>query len=211
MNKVLILLASVLLSACIGGARNVPPALVYDFGLPAKRLVVEGRWSTLALEVRSPPWLDSRNIDYRLAYEEPRKKREYAGSRWASSPGLLLAQQLRQQLGAVATGGNMTVDCLLRFELQEFSQVFESPHKSHAVVQGNVSLIDARRQLLDERRVIIEQPAVTPDANGGVNALVTASLVLGQQLAEWLASLEKNGALKKCRPGALLVQTFSRY
>jgi cholesterol transport system auxiliary component len=199
MNKVLILLAASLLSACVGGARNVPPALVYDFGLPAKRLVVEGTWSRLALEVRSPPWIDSRNIDFRLAYEEPLKKREYASSRWASSPGPMLAQQLRQQLGAVSAGGNAAADCLLRIELQEFSQVFDSPQKSHAVVQGNVSLIDVRRQLVAERPVAIEHPAATPDANGGVNALVTASTELGQQLAEWLASLEKSNTLKSCR------------
>ncbi|MBK7422366.1 MAG: membrane integrity-associated transporter subunit PqiC [Propionivibrio sp.] len=201
MIKILILLAASLLSACIGGARNVPPALIYDFGLPAKPLVGEGTWSRLALEVRSPPWIDSRNIDYRLVYEEPLKKREYAGSRWASSPGLLLAQQLRQQLGAVSAGGNAAADCLLRVELQEFSQVFDSPQKSHAVLQANVSLIDTRRQLVAERQVSIEQPAASPDAHGGVNALVKTSTELGQQLADWLASLEKNNALKNCRSG----------
>lgn len=200
MNKVSILLAVLLLSACVGGARNVPPALVYDFGLPAKRLAGEGKWSRLALEVRSPAWIDSRNIVYRLAYEDPLKKREYAGSRWASSPGAMLEQRLRQQLGAVSAGGNAAVDCLLRVELQEFSQVFDSPQKSRAVVQGNVSLIDSRRQLVAVRQVAIEYPAASPDANGGVNALVTASTDLGLQLAEWLASLEKNAALKSCRP-----------
>jgi cholesterol transport system auxiliary component len=201
MNKVFLLLAALLLSACVGGARNEPPALVYDFGLPAKQLVVEGTWSKLALEVRSPPWIDSRNIDFRLAYEEPLKKRKYAGSLWASSPGLMLAQLLRQQLGAVSAAGNVAANCLLRVEVQEFSQVFDSPQKSRAVVQGNVSLIDARRQLLAERHVAIEHPASTPDANGGVNALVSASSELGQQLTQWLASLEKNDALKSCRPG----------
>jgi cholesterol transport system auxiliary component len=201
MNKILILLAASLLSACVGGARNEPPALVYDFGLPAKQLVDEGTWSRLALEVRSPPWIDTRNIDYRLAYEEPLKKREYAGSRWASSPGLLLAQQLRQQLGAVSAGGNAAADCLLRVELQEFSQVFDAPQKSRAVLQANVSLIDTRRQLVAQRQVAIEHQAATPDAHGGVNALVKASAELGQQLADWLASLDKSNTLKSCRSG----------
>ncbi|MBL8413113.1 MAG: membrane integrity-associated transporter subunit PqiC [Propionivibrio sp.] len=201
MKKVLILFVASLLSACVGGARNVPPALVYDFGLPAKRLVVEGTWSRLALEVRSPTWTDSRNIDFRLVYEEPLKKREYADSRWASSPGQMLAQQLRQQLGAVSVGGNAAADCLLRVELQEFSQVFDSPQKSRALVQANVSLIDTRRQLVAERQVVIEHPAASPDAHGGVNALVKVSTELGQQLADWLASLEKNNALKSCRSG----------
>lgn len=201
MNKVAILLAASFMTACAGGARNEPPALVYDFGLPAKRLVAEGTWSRLALEVRSPPWIDSRNIDYRLAYEEPLKKRKYANSLWASSPGLMLAQQLRQQLGTVSAGGSAAADCLLRIELQEFSQVFDSPQNSRAVVQGNVSLIDARRQLVAERQLAIAFAAATPDANGGVNALVTASTELGQQLAEWLASQEKTNTLASCRRG----------
>ncbi|MFZ4538691.1 ABC-type transport auxiliary lipoprotein family protein [Propionivibrio sp.] len=199
MNRVFILLAALLLSACVGGARNVPPAIVYDFGLPAARVVADGAWSRLALEVRSPSWFDSLNVDYRLAYEDPLKQREYSGSRWAGAPGLLLAQRLRQQLGTASANGNTAVDCLLRVELQEFSQIFDSPQQSRGVLQGSVSLIDAKRHLVAERQVSIEKPAATPDAHGGVKALVAASTELGLQLADWLATLEKNNALKACR------------
>ena len=200
MNRVFIVLAAMLLNACVGGAGNVPPAVVYDFGLPAARLFADGTWSRLALEVRSPSWFDSLNVDYRLAYEEPLKQREYSASRWAGAPGILLAQRLRQQLGTVSANGNTAVDCLLRVELQEFSQIFDSPQQSRAVLLGNVSLIDARRQLVAERQVSIEKPSATSDAHGGVNALVAASTELGLQLADWLAGLEKQNALKACRP-----------
>ena len=71
MKRVLIVLAACLLSACVGGTKNVPPAVVFDFGLPAARLVADGTWSRLALEVRSPSWFDSLNVDYRLAYDDP--------------------------------------------------------------------------------------------------------------------------------------------
>lgn len=200
MNRVWILLAVFFLNACVGGAKNVSPAVVYDFGLPATRLVTDGRWSRLALEVRSPPWFDSLNVDYRLAYDDPLKQREYAGSRWAGTPGVLLAQRLRQQLGAANATGNLAADCLLRVELQEFSQVFDSPQQSRGVLQGSVSLIDSRRQLITERQIAIDQPSLTADAQGGVNALVAASAEFGQQLADWIASLEKAGALKRCNP-----------
>lgn len=199
MSRFFVLLAATLLSACSVGARNTPPTVVYDFGLPAARQVADGTWSRLALEVRSPAWFESLNIDYRLAYDDPLKQREYAGSRWAGAPGVLLAQRLRQQLGAVNATGNTATDCLLRVDLQEFSQIFDTPQKSRALLQGNINLIDARRHLLAERAFIIEKPATTADANGGVNALVAASSDLGQQLTDWLGQLEKNGNLKNCR------------
>ena len=201
MKRVLIVLAACLLSACVGGTKNVPPAVVFDFGLPAARLVADGTWSRLALEVRSPSWFDSLNVDYRLAYDDPLRQREYAGSRWAGSPGVLLAQRLRQQLGVVSAAGNAAADCLLRVELQEFSQVFDSPQQSRGVLQASVGLIDPGRRMLAERPVAIDTPSATADAHGGVNALVAASSELGQQLAGWLAGLEKSGALKACRSG----------
>ena len=199
MRNVFVLLSALLLSACVGGARNTPSIAVYDFGLPAARLVADGTWSRLALEVRSPPWFDSLSVDYRLAYEDPLKQREYAGSRWAGAPGILLAQRLRQQLGTVSVTGNTLSLCLLRVELQEFSQVFDSPQRSRGVLQGSVSLIDVKRQLVAERQLAIEKPAATADAQGGIDALAAASTELGQLIADWLAGLEKAGTLKSCR------------
>jgi cholesterol transport system auxiliary component len=205
MTKILIVLAALLLGACVGGARNTPPMTVYDFGLPATRLVADGSWSKMALEVMSPSWFDSLNVDYRLAYDDPLKQREYAGSRWVGAPGTLLAQHLRQQLGVSGVTGGAVADCLLRIELQEFSQVFDSPQQSRGVLQGSVSLIDARRQILSERLVSIEKPALTADAQGGVSALVAASSELGRQLADWLARLDSDNTLKRCRsvPGTV--------
>ena len=197
MKRFFLLMTACLLSACSGVIRNAPPVAVYDFGLPAARLVADGTWSKLALEVKSPAWFDSLNIDYRLAYDEPLKQREYIGSRWAGAPGVLLALRLRQQLGVANAAGNTASDCLLRIELQEFSQIFDTPQQSRALLQGQVSLIDIKRQVLAEHPVIIEKPATTADANGGVNALVAASTELGQQLADWMGRLDKNG-LGKC-------------
>ena len=193
MNRILILL--LLLAGCAGGARNTAPAVVYDFGLPVTRSPAAEPWPRLAIDVRSPSWFDSLNIDYRLAYDDPLKLREYADSRWAGAPGVLLAQRLRQQLGAV-NGGNGSA-CLLRIELQEFSQVFASPQQSRALVQASVQLFDARRQLLAARQLAVETPAASADAPGGVKALVSASNDFAVQLASWLAGVEP--ARKTCR------------
>jgi len=193
MNRILILL--LLLGGCATGARNKPPLTVYDFGLPAARLPAGETWPRLALDVKSPSWFDSLNIDYRLAYDDPLKQREYADSRWAGAPGVLLAQRLRQQLGTVNDSGSTA--CLLRVELQEFSQIFDSPQQSRALVQGSVQLFDAKRRLLAERQLAIEKPAPGADAASGVKALVAASNDFGVELANWLAGVDKG--LKTCR------------
>ena len=92
-------------------------------------------------------------------------------------------------------------DCLLKVELQEFSQIFDAPQQSRGVVQGGVSLIDGKRQVFAERQMTIERPAASADAHGGVGALVAASTEFGLQVADWLARLDKDGVLKRCNLG----------
>ena len=199
MNRCFVLLAALLLSACVGGAGNSVPSVTYDFGLPVARLAVGGAWPGLSLEVRSPPWFDSTNVDYRLAYADPLTRRQYVGSRWAGAPAQLIAQRLRQQLGVVSTTANSATDCLIRVELQEFSQVFDSPQSSRGVLTASVSLIDGKRRVVAERLAVIDKPALGADASGGVQALVAASTEFGRLLSDWLLELEKNGGLKSCR------------
>ena len=199
MNRCFVLLAALLLSACVGGAGNSVPSVTYDFGLPVARLAVGGAWPGLSLEVRSPSWFDSTNVDYRLAYADPLTRRQYIGSRWAGAPAQLIAQRLRQQLGVVSTTANSATDCLIRVELQEFSQVFDSPQSSRGVLTASVSLIDGKRRVVAERLAVIDKPALGADASGGVQALVAASTEFGRLLSDWLLELEKNGGLKSCR------------
>lgn len=201
MKRWLAVFAALALGACAVVPKNAPPVVVYDFGPPLTRVSTNGAWLGLVLAVRSPPWFDSLNVDYRLAYDDPLVLREYAGSRWAGSPGVLLAQRLAQQLGTLgdgSVGGNAA--CLLRIDLHEFAQRFDTPQSSSGVVQGSVSLFDARRRLLGERYFAVDQPASRADAQGGAKALMLASNEIGRQIADWLATLESRDAtLKRCR------------
>ena len=200
MKRLSALFVAFCLSACVGGNGNTVPAATYDFGLPAAQVAAGGGWYGLALEVKQPEWLDSTNIDYRLAYVDPLTRRHYAGSRWAGAPAQLIAQRLRQQLGAISPTANAATDCLLRIELQEFSQVFDSPGASRGVLVASVGLIDAKRKILAERRFTVAKPAASADAYGGVQALVAATTELGAGLSDWLDGLEKSGSIKSCRP-----------
>ena len=194
-----LLLAASLLGGCAISPGNGRSPAVYDFGLPSARNGGEGEWPRIALEVVAPPWFDALNVDYRLAYDDPLKQREYSGSRWAGAPGVLLAQRVRQRLGMATSSGNAAASCLLRFELQEFSQVFDAPTQSRGVLQGTASLIDARKQRIAGRDFLIEQPAASQDARGGVDALVAAGSTLSSQLADWLGALEKSKAMAPCQ------------
>jgi cholesterol transport system auxiliary component len=194
-----------LLGGCEGiMPRHKMPAAVYDFGQPVpadgKNVEADRLAGRLALDVRASPWLDGPAIDYRLAYADPLERSQYADSRWAASPALLLSAQLRRQIGFAAVD-SVAADCLLRVELQEFSQVFTAPLSSQGVLQGQISLIDGKRRLIAGRAIGIERPAPSPDATGGVQALVDASEELGRQLADWLNRLGREGGLKVCGLG----------
>ena len=186
-----------LLSACTSTMRNVPPSAVYDFGPPAPG--INGGWPGIALDVRSPPWFESLGIDYRLAYDDPLRPREYVESRWAASPGYLLGRRLQQSLMfSPATGGSVA-QCLLRVDLQEFAQVFDSRSASRGVLNADLVLIGAQRQQLAARRIAVEKPALTPDARGGVGALVAVSNDFGAEISRWLAELQEKTNLASCR------------
>ena len=199
LRSALLLIAVLFVTACATSNRGPAPAAVYDLGLPGERLAGQRAWSRLAIEVRSPAWFDSLNIDYRLAYEDPQRLREYGGSRWAGSPAVLIGQRLRQQLGAVTATGVSSADCLLRVDVQEFSQVFSSVQESRGVLRGAAALTDAKRRLVAETLLNIEHPAPTADAAGGAKALAAATDDLVRRIHDWLVGLERDGQLGGCR------------
>lgn len=203
MKKIAVLLSALLLAACAVPSRPTALSAIYDFGVPAPRLAAAASWSKLALEIKAPHWFDTPAIAYRLAYDDPLKLRDYAASRWAGTPAQLLGQRLRQQLGVASSTANAAVDCLIRLDLQEFSQIFDTPQQSRGVLHGNLSLFDSKRRLVAERVFAIEQAAVSADAHGGVVALVAASDEMGRQMADWLQGLDQRGDLKLCRTGAM--------
>ena len=185
-----------LLSACITLPERPAAPSVYDFGDAAPRIAAEGAWRNVVLDVRAPAWLDSPGIAYRLGYDDPLRWRLYADSRWSERPAALLSQSLRQQLGMVAAFGTPSASCQLQVELQTFSQLFSTPQESRGILQATAVLLDSKRQILAERRFLIERKAETPNARGGVQALAGAGSELGQQMLLWL---ESERSAQKCQ------------
>ncbi len=198
--KPVLLIALAALAGCAGTPRSGTDVAGADFGLPAATgaRVTANSGRQMALAVRAAPWLDAPSITYRLAYDEPLKRRQYAESRWASPPATLLAQHLLQKTGLVNANGGAITSCVTRLALQEFSQLFETPQTSHAIVQGKVDVVDGKRRIVASQTLRVQTRAASADASGGVSALVAASGELAVQLDEWLHRLEKSGALEGC-------------
>ena len=198
MKKLLGLFCCLLLAGCftVGKRGGDVPLAIYDFGPSSAEPLVAQRRVPLALEVRAPLWFDTMGIDYRLAYIDAARLREYAKARWAGPPAQMLQQRLSQQL-RLSPSGQGQARCLLRVEITEFSQVFSAPTASRAVVQGRVVLLDRSRRQVAELPINLEKTAVTQDARGGVGALTEAVDQLATDLRSWeglLADKPQTGA-----------------
>ncbi len=197
--------AAALMAGCSALPAPPPRADVYDFGpgplagAPADR---GAQLPPIALpEVAvAGPVEGSTAVLYRLAYDDPRHLRPYGQARWSQPPAQLVQQALRDQLGlrrAVLMGdegASQLVDTgkppvVLRVEIEEFSQVFQSPKASTGVLRLRASLADstqAGEKLMAQRVFVVQRPAPTADARGGTLAMAEAAAMAAQDVAQWV-------------------------
>jgi len=202
MKRYLVLAVAIAALAACAAIRNPAPVAIYDFGLqpfPAQLSADDAggnkqlRTSLLVAETIAPAWLDSTGIHYRLAYDDPTRFFAYRSSRWASTPAKLLTQRVRTRIAAINERGVMNpgegtrADYILRLDLEEFAQVFDTPSRSSAIVQLRASLVDRdTRYAVSQRSFGVELPAPTANAAGAVKALTEASDQLIESLIGWL-------------------------
>jgi cholesterol transport system auxiliary component len=198
------LLAATLLVSCAGvGSRPGRPAQ-YDFGpVPAAaRQAVAPRVLVLA-QMDAAGVLDGQRMLYRLNYHNPQELRAYAESRWSAPAPELVRQRLAERLaGAFTVLGPADAaarirpagpaDLVVRLELQEFAQHFDTPASSSGRLRLRATLMLAGvngGQPLAQQLVAIDRPAPSPDAAGGVKALAEAVDAAAAQLTQWLAKV----------------------
>ncbi|SPE21349.1 putative lipoprotein [Burkholderiales bacterium] len=194
MNRLLMRVAAAapaLLVACTTPTVNVTQ---YDLGLPPASAALDQRAAnarTLA-EVSAPAWLDNPSIAYRLAYDDANQVHGYAQSRWVAAPASLLVQRLRERLPITLlpviarADTTLATDYLLQVELDEFSQVFDTPQASRALLRARATLIDLRRHELIAQRVFeVQRPAAPPNALGAVLGLRDAVDEFITELLRW--------------------------
>lgn len=206
------LAAAALMAGC--SALPAPPvrADVYDFGpgllaqAPSPSSAERGApLPPIALpEVAvAGPVEGSTAVLYRLAYDDPRHLRPYAQARWSQPPAQLVQQAMRDQLGLRRPvllgdeGASQLVDTgkpptVLRVEVEEFSQVFQSPKASTGVLRLRASLADstqAGEKLVAQRVFVVQRPAPSPDASGGTRAMAEAAVQAAQEVAQWVEQM----------------------
>ncbi len=197
------IIIGLMLLALLGGCSSNRPqaeraASIYDLGAPPQR-PMQAVLPRAALEVHLPIWFDEAPMRYRLHYHNAAKMQEYVSARWAAPPSQLLQQRLRLQLGLPAAQAAGEAACLIVLDIDEFSHSFASPTASSGQLLGEARLFDrSRRRLLGGFRFNVAQPAPTPDAVGGVQALSAATDRLALQLREWLSG-PGAGATEACR------------
>jgi cholesterol transport system auxiliary component len=87
---------------------------------------------------------------------------------------------------------------VLRIDIDEFSQVFETSVGSHGVIQARVQLLDRSRVSLAAQEVSIEKAAPSADARGGVAALTVAVDQLVGDILVWEQQLTGSGKAAPC-------------
>jgi len=195
MLRATLLLSLALLAGCATTPQSRDGTAGYDFGLSLQDKEANPRLQQdlVIAAVTAPAWMENTGIYYRLAYQDASRPQAYALSRWVMPPAALLSQRLRASVARANKAAVFTpadgarADYTLRLELEEFSQVFDAADKSRAVVQLRASLI-RNRGVVAQQGFSVERAAATPNAEGGVQALIAASDAAGNSLIDWLAA-----------------------
>lgn len=195
-----------LLAGCAGIVDKPVRPTLYDFG-PGQTTAPAASPSTRAplvlADVDAAGALDGSSVLYRLAYADDHQLRPYAQARWSAPPPQLVRQRLREQIGrdrivlnpgegaALARSGGL-LPRSLRIELEEFSHLFTSTTESVGLVRLRATLLEntaGGEKLLSQRNVVVQRPAPTADAPGGVRALTAATDAAAAELVQWLAQV----------------------
>lgn len=196
-SLVLSALLAALLTACATSSREAPVA--YDLGpLRAVRAALPSGTPPLLLsDVHAPEWLEETAMHYRLTYVSLHESRSYANSRWSMPPVKLVEQRFKARLAAsggivLPANNGVPSGIMLRLELDDFSQRFDSADKSAAQVVLRVSAF-RDNSLLGQKTFVRTAPATSADAAGGAKALAVATDELIDDVLIWLTSLSANG------------------
>ncbi|MGA3252351.1 MAG: ABC-type transport auxiliary lipoprotein family protein [Paraburkholderia sp.] len=181
-------LAFGVLAGC--AANPAAPDVRYDLG-PAPQAATSGAMPAVkVLEVTAPETLTSDKLIYRLSYADAQQTASYANSHWTMAPSELLTQRLRNALsqrGTVLTGSDGVSAPVLRVDLSEFEQIFDSQTQSHGAVTARATVTQGGK-VLAQHTFAASAPASSADAAGAAQALATASDDLVAQISAWLGA-----------------------
>ena len=203
--------AALVLAACSALPHKPAPIARYDFGLPtpaasnaAPLAATSTRAPLVMAKVGTSGGADaSTAIVYRLAYANDRELHPYTQARWGAPAALLIQQRMRDTLsrqravlmdddGATQALVPASLPAMLRLEVDEFSQVFDSASTSRGLVRLRATLTELTpkgEKWLGQQVFEVSEHSPTADAAGGTTALAAASAQAAQQVDAWLRQL----------------------
>jgi cholesterol transport system auxiliary component len=195
-NTITIAAMAAMLGAC---ASKGQPTAQYDFGpLPAAAPALNANagaavGAIIVADVTGPAALETERMHYRLLYSDARQSRPYAYNQWVSTPAQLLTQRMKARLSQAGVKVLSTTDAaasatVLRMEVEDFAQNFDSATGSQGVVRLRASVFRNHR-LVDQKSFSASSAAPSADAAGGARALAESSDAVAADLITWLAAL----------------------
>ena len=190
----LILAGAFLLGGC---ASRGPVPTFYDFGPTAPLAAAQPAAPALPVlviaDANGPSWLDTQRMYYRLLYADAQQSRPYAYNRWNTPPLQLLSQRLKTRIAQGGIKVLATTDAaagipLLRIDVDDFSQNFDTEKQSSGQVTLRASLFRGH-VLVDQKTFSRNSRAGSADAQGGAQALASASDAIAADLLAWLGTL----------------------
>ncbi len=199
-------------AAALGGCSALPDkpqrATLFDFGpglLTQQPTTRQAPLPALAIDdvTTAGGVLDNAAVLYRLGYQDEQELRAYSLARWSMPPAQLLRQRLRDQLSlsrpvynareslALNRSHNPVLPLQVRLELLEFSHFFSSPNTSVGLVKLRATLVEVTpsgEKLINQRAIVVQRPAPSADAQGGVRALTVATDAAIVEIEQWLQS-----------------------
>jgi cholesterol transport system auxiliary component len=185
----MLLAFGVLAAGCAGNPAAISD-IRYDLGPPNPAASAGTQPAVKVLDVTAPNTLESDKLIYRLSYADAQQTASYANSHWTMAPAQLLTQRLRSALssrGTVLTGADGVRAPVLKVDLSEFEQVFDSQSESHAAITARATLTQ-NGKVIGQRTFLARAPSSSADAAGGAQALAAASDDLVSQISAWLGA-----------------------
>ncbi|QVQ25606.1 ABC-type transport auxiliary lipoprotein family protein [Achromobacter deleyi] len=196
-----VLILTLALAGCGIGRVGAPPT-VFDLGLDARPVPALPAREPIALTFQAAPNLSDTSMTWRVG--DSAAPKSYATYRWASAPAELVRQRIADRLSRQGPVLNDRVNLQtpqLQVSLTQFEQVFTEDGQS---AQGRILLqavLLEGRAVVGQKRILVQAPAPTLDAEGGVAALRQASDEAADQLAQWLATTLRPATTPVARPG----------
>lgn len=194
MRSLSALACAALFAGCASTKSPAPTS--FDFGPlsgPALAAAPANYPAIVVSDVTGPALLDTQRMYYRLMYADAQQSRPYAFNQWAANPMQLLTQRMKARMAQAGVKVLNTTDAsgglpLLRLEVDDFSQNFDTQTQSSASITLRASLFRAHK-LIDQRTFTRSTPAGSADAPGGARALAANADAITADLLAWLASL----------------------